>query len=117
MAEFDFYRLPGGGGGAKHGNGAMMKLIQSLERRSRLFLMLAGLGFIIPVGIIDYLTGSELSFSVVYLLGIGLATWFIGRGYGLFLSVLSVAVWIAGDFAAGARYQPVHSRFGIQRYC
>jgi len=68
--------------------------------------MLAGLGFLILVGIIDYVTGFELSFSVFYLLGIGLGAWFIGRGYGLFLSVLSVAVWLAGDFAAGAHYPP-----------
>jgi low affinity Fe/Cu permease len=62
------------------------------------------LGFLILVGIIDYLSGYELFFSVFYLLGIGLATWYMGRGYGLCLSVLSVAVWITGDLAAGARY-------------
>jgi signal transduction histidine kinase len=82
----------------------MMKLLQSLERRSRPFWALAGLGFLILVGIIDYVTGFELSFSVFYLLGIGLGAWFIGRWYGLFLSVLSVAVWITGDIAAGAHY-------------
>ena len=83
-----------------------MKLLQSLEHRSRLFLMLAGLGFLGLVGVIDYVTGFELTFNVFYLLGIGLATWFVSRNYGLILSVLSVAVWIAGDFAAGAHYSP-----------
>jgi signal transduction histidine kinase len=82
----------------------MMKLLQSLERRSQPFLMLAGSGFLIGVGLVDYATGFELFFSVFYLLGIGLATWFVGRRYGLFLSVLSVAVWITGDYAAGAHY-------------
>jgi signal transduction histidine kinase len=81
-----------------------MKFLQSLERLSRPLLMLAGLGFLILVGVIDYLAGFELFFSVFYLLGIGLATWYVGRAYGLFLSVLSVAVWIAGDLAAGAHY-------------
>jgi signal transduction histidine kinase len=82
----------------------MMKLLQNLERWSRPFLMLAGLGFLMLVGAIDYLTGFELFFSVFYLLGIGLATWYLGRWHGLVLSVLSVAVWIAGDLAAGAHY-------------
>jgi signal transduction histidine kinase len=82
----------------------MKKLLQSLERRSRPFLMLAGFGFLILVGTIDYLTALELSFSVFYLLAIGLATWFVGRWYGLVLSVLSVAVWMAGDIAAGVHY-------------
>lgn len=82
----------------------MTKLLQNLEHRSRLFWMLAGLGFLILVGIIDYRTGFDLSFSVFYLLGIGLGTWFIGRWYGLLLSVLSVAVWMTGDFAAGVHF-------------
>jgi signal transduction histidine kinase len=82
----------------------MMKLHKSLEQRSRLFWMLAGLSFLVLVGIIDYRTGFDLSFSVFYLLGIGLGTWFIGRWYGLLLSVLSVAIWMTGDFAAGERF-------------
>jgi len=82
----------------------MTKLLQSLEHRSRLFWMLAGLGFLALVGIFDYVTGFELFFAVFYLLGIGLGTWFVGRWYGLLLSVLSVAVWISGDIAAGAHY-------------
>jgi signal transduction histidine kinase len=82
----------------------MMKLPKSLEHRPRLFWMLAGLGFLALVGFIDYRTGFDLSFSVFYLLGIGLGAWFIGRWYGLLLSVLSVAVWMAGDFAAGAHF-------------
>jgi signal transduction histidine kinase len=82
----------------------MMKMLKSLEHRSRLFRMLAGLGFLAFVGLIDYRTGYDLSFSVFYLLGIGLGIWFVGRWYGLLLSVLSVTVWITGDFAAGVRF-------------
>jgi signal transduction histidine kinase len=33
-----------------------------------------------------------------------LAAWFVGKGFGLLMSVLSVLVWIGGDLAAGARY-------------
>jgi signal transduction histidine kinase len=81
-----------------------MNVPQKLERRSRLFWMVAGLGFLALVGLIDYWTGYEFSYSVFYLLGIGLATWFLGKGYGLFLSVLSVVVWNVGDLAAGVHY-------------
>jgi signal transduction histidine kinase len=62
----------------------------------------AGVGFLALVGTIDYWTGYEFSCSVFYLLGIGVATWFLGKGYGWVLSVLSVAVWIAGDLVARA---------------
>ena len=56
------------------------------------------------IGIIDYLTGYEMLFSVFYLLEVGLAAWFVGKGFGLVMSVLSALVWIGGDLAAGARY-------------
>ncbi len=81
-----------------------MRLVQVLERRSRRFFVLVCLGVLGLVGAIDYLTGFEIFFSVFYLLGIGLAVWFVSRGFGLLLSILSVAVWIMGDLAAGAHY-------------
>ena len=55
------------------------------------------------VGMVDYLTGHEISFSVFYLLGVALAVWFVGKGFGSLVSVFSVAVWVAGGFASGAR--------------
>src|ERR1017187_7595466 len=82
----------------------MMKLIQNLEQCSRSFFMLTCLGFLMVVGVVDYLTGFEIFFSVFYLLGVGVAAWYLGKGFGLFISMLSVAVWITGDWAAGARY-------------
>jgi signal transduction histidine kinase len=82
----------------------MYKPLQVLELWSRPILILAGLGFLLIVGAIDYLTGFELYFSVFYLLGIGLATWYVGWKFGSLLSVLSVVVWIAGDLAAGQKY-------------
>ena len=82
----------------------MVRWLERLEQRSHLFLILAGLGILLVIGIVDYLTGSEMQFSVFYLLGVGLGAWFVGRAFGLLMSVLSVLVWIGGDLAAGARY-------------
>ena len=83
---------------------AMIGWIQNLERKSKPVLLLTGAVFLALVGAVDYLTGSELFFSVFYLLGVGWATWFVGRGYGILMSVLSVIVWLAGDVASGAKY-------------
>src|ERR1035438_5937420 len=82
----------------------MVLLLERLERRSQPFLMAAGLAVLVVIGIIDYLTGFEMLFSVFYLLEVGLAAWFVGKGFGLLMSVLSVLVWIGGDLAAGAHY-------------
>lgn len=82
----------------------MIHLLDRLERRSRPALILAGFVLLAIIGLVDYLTGHEMLFSVFYLLGVGLAAWFVGNGFGLLMSVLSVAVWIGGDLASGARY-------------
>ena len=82
----------------------MTNFFQSIDRRSRFFLILVSLAFLAAVGAIDYLTGFEISFSVFYLLGIGFATWFVGKRFGFVVSALSVVVWIFGDLAAGAHY-------------
>jgi signal transduction histidine kinase len=67
-------------------------------------LVAASLGLVALIGLIDYLTGFEMFFSVFYLLVVALATWFIGRIFGYIISVLSVLVWAGGDLAAGMRY-------------
>jgi signal transduction histidine kinase len=73
--------------------------------RSRPFYVAATLGLLIVVSVADYLTGVNISLSVFYLLGIGFATWFVNRGFGLFISSLSVIAWLIGDIAAGAQYK------------
>jgi signal transduction histidine kinase len=85
----------------------LTKFFQSLERCPRAFLALIGLVFVGLVGVIDWRTGFEISFSVFYLLGIAFTTWFVGRYCGLAVAVLSVIVWQIGDFAAGASYSSV----------
>jgi signal transduction histidine kinase len=82
----------------------MVWLLNKLDKSSRGTLIVAGLVVLGLIGVIDYLTGFELLFSVFYLLEVGLAAWFVGWGFGLLMSVLSVIVWIGGDVAAGAHY-------------
>ncbi len=59
---------------------------------------------VVLVGVADYLTGYEISFSIFYLVAVSVATWFIGFRFGLFVSLLSVVCWLIGDLAAGATY-------------
>ena len=66
--------------------------------------MAASLGLVVIVGLVDYLTGFELSFFALYLIPVALAAWFIGRGFAVFVSMLSEAASVAGDVLAGARY-------------
>jgi signal transduction histidine kinase len=56
------------------------------------------------VGVFDCLTGFEYNFFAFYLIPVFLAVWFVGRGFGFFVSALCVAVSIVGDMIAGQRF-------------
>ena len=84
-----------------------MKLFRDFEQRSRWLRAATSFGLLLVVGLVDYLTGFDISFSVFYLLAIGFAAWFIGRGFGFFMSVMSIISWLIGDWAAGARFPNV----------
>lgn len=64
---------------------------------------MCGLCLVISCGIIDYLSGVALSFSLFYLVPISLGSWYANRRVGLFLSLLSAITWYIAD-AAGAGY-------------
>jgi signal transduction histidine kinase len=82
----------------------MLRFVKQLENRSRIFLIAIASLIIAVVGFVDFITGFETSFSIFYLLAIGLAAWFAGRGFAVFISILSVAVSLAGDLAKGAHF-------------
>lgn len=80
------------------------RLLRWLAGRSPAEHISMTLLLVLLVGLADYLLGVELSLLLFYVLPIGQAAWFVGRKYALGLAVASVAVWLAGDFAAGARF-------------
>jgi signal transduction histidine kinase len=82
----------------------MLRFLKKLERRSRLVSTAMALAIIAVIGGVDYFTGYEISFSVFYLLGVALAVWYAGKRSGILVSILSVAVWVIGDVARGARF-------------
>ena len=82
----------------------MLRFLTQLEQRSRIVFITMALLIVAIIGAVDYLTGFETSFSVFYLLAIGLAAWFVGRGFAIFISILSVVVSLAGDLARGAHF-------------
>jgi signal transduction histidine kinase len=63
------------------------------------------------IAYVDYLSGTQITLSVIYAVPISVAALFVGGWSAIILSVLSVILWIAGDFAAGlhvsAFYIPV----------
>lgn len=63
-----------------------------------------GLALTLGVGLLDYLTGFEISFSVFYLLPTAYLAWRGGRNLGLFGAVTSGAVWLVVEYVSGFPY-------------
>lgn len=85
-------------------SGAALKLLASLEKQSKPFLLLMGVSLTTIIGLIDFLTGYEIAFSIFYGLPISLVTWLTSRRFGLLVSAVSAAVLLAADTASGHLY-------------
>ena len=55
------------------------------------------LALVLVLGVIDYLTGPEISFYAFYLVPVSLAAWSAGRRAGIAISVLSAASWLIAN--------------------
>jgi diguanylate cyclase (GGDEF)-like protein len=71
-----------------------------LSRASRALVVAGVLVAILLLGVADYLTGSELAFSVFYLFPVGIAAWYVGRNTGAVMSLLSALSWYLADTLA-----------------
>jgi GGDEF domain-containing protein len=86
----------------------MRKISKALEGRSLFFWIIADMALVGLLGIVDYVTGNEYSFSLFYLIPIALITWYTNQTPGLIISLLSATTWMIADIAAGQDFsQPI----------
>jgi diguanylate cyclase (GGDEF)-like protein len=82
----------------------IQKLFEALENRSPLFWTVVGIILIGFLGLLDYLTGDEFTFSLFYLAPILLITWIANLKVGQLLSLLSALTLIGVQVAVGLEY-------------
>ncbi len=63
------------------------------------------------VGVLDHVTGYQLSFSVFYVAPIAVMAWYGSRMTGLIFSGLAAAVWLLVDATSGAVYDTTATAF------
>ena len=61
-------------------------------------------GLVLLIGLIDYASGWQVSWSTVYAYPVALTAWYVGIGWAYGLSLLSVIVYTAGDVASGFQF-------------
>ncbi len=78
----------------------MIKNILRLKTTMILFSIL----LTVVLGVIDYITGYELSFFVFYYMPISYFAWYIGKRCAIFSSIFSAIIWTYVDFKSGHTY-------------
>ncbi len=73
-------------------------------KRARFFLVASGAVAVVLIGIADHYSGTEISFSIFYLLPIMLVTWYVNRTAGISIAGFSALSWLLADLTAGNRY-------------
>lgn len=73
-------------------------VIRYFRKKSRLFIVL-GIVSVLLLGIIDYVTGPWISFSIFYLIPITMGTWFVNRRAGILISIISAITWLMADLS------------------
>ena len=96
-----------------------MNVTEWLSRQKTTFFLISGLFLVIVLGIIDEITGSEISFSIFYLIPIIFVTRFSERWAGIFISCASAIASLMADLMAGQIYSHWMIPYwnAIMRFC
>ena len=78
-----------------------------LRQRSKTFHLAITLLTILLLGILDYLTGAELSFSLFYVVPISYIAWYAGKRSAILFSVISAIAWHISNRLAGEEYSNI----------
>ncbi len=85
-------------------NGCKMSLDTFLENRSTGILAVFGVIFVLILGYLNYFIGSQISFSIFYLVPVFLLSWYVSRNAGILISMIAALAWLAADLASAGTY-------------
>lgn len=82
-----------------------MKILSFLQTQTETFIIVLGGLLILLVASIDYITGSDLSFSVFYLIPIAMVAWLSNKQYiGIIASFVAAIIWLIVDITSRSVY-------------
>ena len=82
----------------------MLKAANSDEFRWILPPPVVGLTWIGGLGVLDWLTGPEVSISAFYLPAVAFVAWFSGRWASIMIAVCAALAWLLAELACGVTY-------------
>jgi diguanylate cyclase (GGDEF)-like protein len=82
----------------------MKALFNYLDKIPKTAILVISVALVMILGVIDNLTGYEISFSIFYLLPVVLVSWFDKRSHAVIISILSAVMWLWADIYSGHIY-------------
>ncbi len=82
-------------------------IVEYITKWNQIWITLSGILLVAILGLTDFVTGYEISFSIFYLAPVAFVTWFAGKRAGLTVALLSAIVWMAADVVAGHSFSHI----------
>jgi diguanylate cyclase (GGDEF)-like protein len=85
----------------------IQRLSAFLELQSRTALATMACVMATLLGVLDFITGVEIHFLLLYLVPIFIASWFISKEAGIALAIFTSLVWLVAHLLGGRSYSSV----------
>ncbi len=90
--------------GESDGSDREIRVAFTAKKPPLLIVLLICLGLTVFVGIMDFISGYEISFSIFYIIPVTIAVFFAGFPVAILISVLCAASWFLADVQGGHVY-------------
>lgn len=86
----------------------MIKQIPGLLlKQSKISVTVLGIISTVIIGVIDHITGAEISVTILYLIPISLVSWTTSARTGFYMSAFSAIIWTITELTAGKVYSHI----------
>jgi len=91
----------------QNGTNDKIRISFNIRKPGKAVTIFLSLVMIAVLGVLDYISGYEMSFSIFYLVPISCAAFFAGAPAGIFISAVSAVTWLAADLSYGHEYSHI----------
>lgn len=88
----------------QEGSRFLQRIIDLLEHIPTWLVTTGCIILVSLLGLFDWYTGLEISFSIFYLLPVAIISWYTGKRAGILLAVFSGVAWLTADLVGGHVY-------------
>jgi signal transduction histidine kinase len=74
-----------------------MKIREAFGKQPKYLIFLLVIMGLAGVGILDYTSGNEISFSIFYLIPISISLWYLGKWEAITVAFISASLWFIGE--------------------